>query len=84
MAKYYFTFGSDDGGGWSEVTADDLEMAIDVFCLYHPKRDGCVPCCCWYDADEFERTKMFRNGNLGQRCKESIVLNHFDYLRADV
>ena len=84
MAKYYFTYGFDDGGGWTEVTADDLMMAIDAFKIYHPLRDGMIPCCSWYPAEEFEKTRMFRDGNLGQRCKESIVLNHFDYLRADV
>lgn len=79
MAKWYFTFGSDDGGGWTEVTADDLEMAIDAFLIYHPRKDGSIPCCSWYAADEFEHTKMFRDGNFGKRAVESIVLNHFDF-----
>ena len=80
MAKWYFTFGSDDGGGWAEVVADNLDMAIEIFSLYHPRRDGFVACCCWYAADEFEKSKMYINGNLGERCREHIILNHFDFL----
>ena len=77
--KWYFTYGSDDGGGWTEVTADSEEMAVEIFTLYHPKRNGFVACCSWYTADEFEKSKMFRDGNLGERCKEHIILNHFAF-----
>ena len=81
-SKYYFTYGSDDGGGWTEVTADNEDMAREVFCMYHPRREGFIPCCGIYPAEEFEKTSMHRNGNLGKRCVEHIILNHFAFMEA--
>ena len=41
MAKFYFTYGTDEEfpfrGGWSEVEADNLSMAVEIFNLMHPK-----------------------------------------------
>ena len=46
MAKFYFTYGTDEEfpfrGGWSEVEADNLSIAVEIFNLMHPKRkSGC-------------------------------------------
>ena len=84
MAKWYFTFGYNDGGGWAEVSADDMEKAVSIFNLYHPMRDGRVACCAWYSADQFEKTNMFLNGNYGKRAVEHIILNQFDFKGATV
>ncbi len=79
MSRFYFTFGYDDGGGWAEVSADDMEKAIEAFCLYHPRVGGFAPYCTCYPAEEFEKTKMYRDGNAGKRDVEHIVLSHFDF-----
>ena len=75
FCKWYFTFGSDDGGGWSEVSADSEDRARAIFELYHPQRNYCSQ----YSAEEFEKTTMYCNGNLGQRDVEHIILSHFDF-----
>ena len=74
MEIYYFTHGSDAGGGWTKVLADSYELAVGAFCLYHPRRDGFIDCSDIYDADDFRKTKMYRNGNFGKRCVEEIRL----------
>ncbi len=80
MAKYYFTFGYDAGGGWTEVTADSYYKASEVFKLYHPPFEGdFLPCAGMYSEKEFKKTKMFRDGNFGKREVEYIVLSRFDF-----
>ena len=79
MAKYIFTFGSDDGGGWAEVVADDLKTAIDIFSIFHPRRNGIVACCEFYEEAAFQKTSMYKDGNLGKREVEFIVLSHFTF-----
>ena len=80
MAKFYFTFGYDDGGGWVEVSADSYTKASAVFKLYHPPREGnLLPCDGVYSEEEFQRTTMSRNGNYDKHCVEYIVLNRFAF-----
>lgn len=79
MAKFIFTFGSDDGGGWAEVMADDLKTAIDIFDIYHPRRNGMIACCDFYEEESFKKTGMYKDGNLGKREVEFIVLSHFTF-----
>lgn len=74
MEIYYFTYGGDDGGGWTKVVADDYDRAVEAFCLYHPRRDGFVACASIYSVEQFKRTKMFSEGNFGRRCIETITL----------
>jgi hypothetical protein len=76
MAKFYFTYGTDEEfpfrGGWSEVEADNLSMAVEIFNLMHPKRkSGCVNCAFWYTEEQFKASGML-NGNLGHCCHERI------------
>lgn len=77
MIKFIFTFGRDAGGGWAEVTAENERQAIELFSLFHPKKDGIIACCEIYDEADFKnRTSMYRNGNFGRRCVERIVCSH--------
>ncbi len=74
MEIYYFTFSSDDGGGWAKVLADSFDRAVEAFDIYHPRRDGFVACAGMYTPDQFKRTKMSSEGNFGARCREVITL----------
>lgn len=73
---YIFTYGSEGQpfqGGWTEVVAPDRETAIRTFLVYHPLKDGFLPCCSIYTLEEFNKTKMV-TGNLGARCHEYIMV----------
>lgn len=74
MEVYYFTHGSDAGGGWTKVLADTYERAVEAYSLYHPRKDGFIDCCDIYGVSSFQKTKMYRNGNFSKRCVEEIRL----------
>ena len=78
MAKFIFTYGSEGQpfyGGWTEVQADDMELAEAAFRIFHPSKDGFLNCCSVYTEDEFKRTRMAGpKGNLGHFCHEKIDL----------
>ena len=73
---FIFTYGSKGQpfeGGWTEVLAPDKETAIRTFEVFHPRRDGFLPCCSVYSLEEFKQTSMV-TGNLGARCHEHIMV----------
>lgn len=76
MQTFYFTYGSDHwaGGGWTEVVAEDMDQACEIFSLIHPRRDGFVACGGIYDENAFSRTSMPAKGNLGLYCVEWLQL----------
>jgi len=77
---YYFTYGvegHDYYGGWTEVVAESKDAAIKAFSVYHPLKDGFVPCGWIYTEEEFKKTTMYENGNFGFRCYEKIELRRF-------
>ena len=78
MQNYYFTYGSEGNpfkGGWTRVRADSLYTAVTAFQIYHPDRVPYILNCAHvYTEEEFKRTTMFRNGNLGEYCHEIIDL----------
>lgn len=77
MPKFYFTYGSKGHpfvGGWTEVEAPDIADACALFSAIHPDKDGFMDCCSTYGEDRFKATCMYRNGNLGHRCHETIAL----------
>lgn len=84
MDIYFFTFGLDDGGGWTKVVVagcegmDTRDIAIEAFSLFHPRKDGFVACSMIYSAEQFNRTKMRINGNFGNGCVETITINRRD------
>ncbi len=79
MAKFYFTYGTDEKypykGGWTEVEAPNYSSACKAFCAYHPKRDYLMPCADVYAESAFVKMSMFKTGNFGARCHERITLN---------
>ena len=78
MAKFYFTYGTDEEfpfrGGWSEVEADNLSMAVEIFNLMHPKRkSGCVNCAFWYTEEQLGL------GDVERQSGTLLPRTHFRY-----
>lgn len=80
MARFYFTYGLEEQpfvGGWTVVEAPDWDAACELFRSRHPDRiDGLLNCAGIYDEKRFQRTVMYKNGNLGFRCHEYITTRH--------
>ena len=77
--KFYFTYGTDNKmpfiGGWTEVTAPNRDMAIAIFRAAHPDRTpNIVNCSFIYSEDDFVKTSMYKRGNYGKRCVETLAL----------
>lgn len=75
MSTFFFTHGSDNGGGWTEVTAENMDQAIDMYSMVHPRSYGLVSCCSIYTEETFKQTSMYADSNFGKRCVERISLN---------
>lgn len=78
---FYFTYGSDAGGGWTKVVVGGFgdrqasyEAAVEAFCAVHPRKDGFVDCAEIYDVSSFRATRMNTEGNYGKRTREIISL----------
>ena len=59
MAKFYFSYGTDNGfpfkEGHTEIEAQDKESAIELFNSVHPCRtDNIINCAFIYDEDEWK------------------------------
>lgn len=78
MPKFYFTYGTEGqpfSGGWTEVQAENAEMAETVFRIIHPSKDGnFLNCCSVYTEEQFGGSWMAENGNFGRYCQEEITL----------
>ncbi len=78
MKTFYFTYGlvgQAFEGGWTEVIAEDKEKAIEAFLLYHPSKNGYMPCCAVYEEKVFQKSIMWKQGNnLGAGCHEVISI----------
>lgn len=78
MARFFFTYGiccQPFIGGWTEVEAPDVDAACAAFRAYHPdKTEGLLNCAGIYSEERFKSTEMFRCGNFGYRCHETIIL----------
>lgn len=77
MEKFYFTYGTDSGypfrGGWTLIIAPDEKTATQIFRAFHPDRwSGCLNCSDYYRADRFEQSDMYKTGNFGAYCHETI------------
>lgn len=81
MARFYFTYGPDGEhpfpGGWTEVEAEDRDIAVAAFCAFHPRKEGLIDCAGIYDAMQFQATKMSARGNFGKCCQELIQIMRF-------
>ena len=78
MANFYFTYGKKGYpfyGGWTMISAPNLEVAVATFRAYHPDRHPGLPdCFCIFDEENFKNTDMAKHGNRGFRCHEIITL----------
>lgn len=78
--SWYFTYsmeGQPFCGGWTRVIARSCEEAIQLFRMFHPdKNKGFVNCASMYGEREFKNTRMYRDGNFGEREVETIGLFH--------
>ena len=81
LLKFYFTYGSDQGGGWSVVMADTVDRAYHVFKLYHPMtKDGLLPYSGILTEDDFKKSEMYKRGtNFGVGTREVIALQRWMY-----
>lgn len=73
--KFYYTYGSegqDFEGGWTEVEAENRSQADKLFLLFHPLRNGCIPCGEVYTESEMKETEMWTKGNFKKFCQERI------------
>lgn len=78
MAKFYFTYGTEGQpfvGGWTEVEAPNVNIACGAFRVIHPDRiKGVLNCSTVYTEKSFKKTEMYKSGNFGSHCHETIVL----------
>lgn len=83
MAKFYFTYGSDEQfpyqGGWTEIEAEDIQRALIAFRYFHPSRSRdsveIFNFADVYSEDRWARTVMAKTqSNLGHGCRERITV----------
>lgn len=78
MNNYYFTYGVEGHpfrGGWTIVTAPDMDSAVEIFKIFHPCKHGnIVNCAGIYTEKYFIKTEMSRIGNRGAGTVEEISL----------
>jgi len=77
--KFYFTYGTEGQpfyGGWTEVVAPNMDIAVAVFRMYHPdKIEGIINCSTIYTEEEFNKTRMAGpDGNFHRFCHEIITV----------
>lgn len=79
MPRFYFTYGIEGEpffGGWTEVEAPTILAASFAFRAFHSdETDRLQNCPSVYEEEQFKRTTMYKYGNFGQRCHETITLN---------
>mgnify|MGYP000894744336 FL=1 len=79
LKTYFFTFGSSEQFpfqcGWVEVLAPNMVAAQQIFRIYYPdivdypdRTEGVLNCANYYTEDEFKKTKMYKEGNMGYCC----------------
>ena len=81
MAKFYFTYGSDERfpyqRGWTEIEAPDMATACAAFRHFHPDSDPeapCLNCAVIYTEAEFQNTVMYVQANYHDCCRERITM----------
>lgn len=77
MERFYFTYGTKGQpyrGGWTTVEAPDRKIACALFRVFHPgKVEGVLNCACVYTAEQFWKTRMYKEGNFGAYEQERIT-----------
>ncbi len=85
MSVFYFTYGVGEdtnqayqGGGWTEVEAENARQAVELYKAFHPlTADGLLPCCgVAYTHEQMAKVYpwgcLLTNGNGGKYCRERI------------
>ena len=78
---FYFTYGLGDPeetgqdyqGGWTEVEAESVLKAVDIYKVFHPSVNSLLPCC-GVGLTELQMGKMLTEGNGGKFCHDRIVV----------
>lgn len=83
IKNYYFTYGTWENypyqGGWTKIEAPNRSVAVAIFRAYHPdKTEGVVNCCDIYEEEQFHKTKMWSQGNLGHHEHEIINMQRIE------
>lgn len=79
LKKFYFTYGTSKSypfrGGWTLIYAPNISAAAQIFKAYHPclGESNLLNCCDYYTAEYFEKSSMYKDGNLGAFCHEVIA-----------
>lgn len=78
MPKFYFTYGTEGQpyyGGWTEISAPDIDIACALFRAVHPDRtEGYLNCSSIYPEKQFLKSVMAEKGNFGYFCHETITV----------
>ena len=77
MQTYYFTFGISPDfpyqDGWIEIQAPTMGQAMITFSKKYPHpKHNVLNCAFIYDERQFRATRMYKEGNFGRRCHETI------------
>ena len=77
--RFYFYYGKDPQfpyqGGYSVVSAEDMQMAARAFQLFHPNRPGSVTLNCLYVFDERNWDTSGMSEDPDCLCREKIYVN---------
>lgn len=71
--KFYFTYSSSGmayEGGWTEVEAPSITIAVQAFTAFHRAVNGITACSDIYTESEFRKTGMLESGNFGAKTRE--------------
>ena len=77
MSNYIYTYGLEGHpykGGWTSVWAENRHQADTLFSIVHPNKNGFLNCAFVYNIEQFNNTKMPKEGNFGKYCWEVIEL----------
>ena len=73
--KFYFTYSSSGmayKGGWTEVEAPSITIAVQAFTAFHRAVNGITACSDIYTESEFRKTGMLDGGNFGAKRKSPL------------
>ena len=61
-------------GGWTEVEAPSITIAVQAFTAFHRAVTGITACSDIYTESEFRKTGMLDGGNFGAKTREKITI----------
>lgn len=87
--EFYFTFSKDGkqpyNGGWVIVEADSEANAREIFHMVFGRGEsGYLNCAMVYSEEEFNKTRMWKDGNFGYYCHERIKVERRPVAKYDL